>query len=38
MADACVRCGMRDVAGDIRARIQDELVDMLGKRRSVWLG
>ena len=27
-----------DVADEIRARIQDELVDMVGKRRSVWLG
>jgi 1-acyl-sn-glycerol-3-phosphate acyltransferase len=29
---------VQDVAGDIRARIQDELVDMVGRRRSVWLG
>ena len=29
---------MQEVADDIRARIQDELVDMLAKRRSVWLG
>ena len=27
-----------DVADDIRLRIQDELVDMVGQRRSVWLG
>jgi hypothetical protein len=27
-----------DVADDIRLRIQDELVDMVGRRRSVWLG
>ena len=29
---------VQDVADEIRARIQDELVDMLAKRRSVWLG
>jgi hypothetical protein len=29
---------VQEVADDIRERIQDELVDMLGKRRSVWLG
>jgi 1-acyl-sn-glycerol-3-phosphate acyltransferase len=29
---------VQDVAGDIRARIQDELVDMVGRRRSVWFG
>jgi hypothetical protein len=29
---------VQEVADDIRARIQDELVDMLAKRRSVWLG
>ena len=29
---------VQEVAGDIRARIQDELVDMVGRRRSVWLG
>jgi hypothetical protein len=26
------------VAEDIRMRIQQELVDMVGRRRSVWLG
>ena len=29
---------VQEVAGDIRARIQDELIDMVGRRRSVWLG
>jgi 1-acyl-sn-glycerol-3-phosphate acyltransferase len=29
---------VQDIAGDIRSRIQDELVDMVGRRRSVWLG
>jgi 1-acyl-sn-glycerol-3-phosphate acyltransferase len=29
---------VQEVAGDIRARIQEELVDMLAERRSVWLG
>ena len=29
---------VQEVADDIRARIQDELIDMLAKRRSVWLG
>ena len=29
---------VQDVAEDIRARIQDELVDQLAHRRSVWLG
>jgi 1-acyl-sn-glycerol-3-phosphate acyltransferase len=29
---------VQDVADDIRARIQDELIDMLATRRSVWLG
>ena len=29
---------VQEVADDIRARIQDELVDMVGRRRSVWLG
>jgi 1-acyl-sn-glycerol-3-phosphate acyltransferase len=29
---------VQEVADDIRARIQDELIDMLSKRRSVWLG
>jgi hypothetical protein len=26
------------VADDIRATIQDELFDMVGRRRSVWFG
>ena len=30
------RALVQTVAEDIRARIQEELVDMLGKRRSVW--
>jgi 1-acyl-sn-glycerol-3-phosphate acyltransferase len=29
---------VQDIADDISARIQDELIDMLAKRRSVWLG
>ena len=29
---------VQTVAHDIRATIQDELFDMLGKRRSVWFG
>jgi 1-acyl-sn-glycerol-3-phosphate acyltransferase len=29
---------VQDVADDIRGRIQDELVDMLAHRRSVWTG
>jgi 1-acyl-sn-glycerol-3-phosphate acyltransferase len=29
---------VHDVAEEVRARIQEELVDMLAKRRSVWLG
>ena len=29
---------VQDVADDIRARIQDELVDIVGRRRSVWFG
>jgi 1-acyl-sn-glycerol-3-phosphate acyltransferase len=29
---------VQTVADDVRARIQDELVDMLGDRRSVWFG
>lgn len=29
---------VQEVAQDIRAQIQEELLDMLGKRRSVWLG
>ncbi len=30
------RALVQTVAEDIRARIQEELVDMLGRRRSVW--
>jgi 1-acyl-sn-glycerol-3-phosphate acyltransferase len=29
---------LQDVADEIRGRIQDELVDMVGRRRSIWLG
>lgn len=29
---------VQEIAQDIRARIQEELLDMLGRRRSVWLG
>ncbi len=29
---------VQELAQDIRARIQEELLDMVGKRRSVWLG
>jgi 1-acyl-sn-glycerol-3-phosphate acyltransferase len=29
---------VQEVAGEIRGRIPDELVDMLAKRRSVWFG
>lgn len=29
---------VQSVASDIRTTIQDELLDMVGKRRSVWLG
>jgi hypothetical protein len=29
---------VQTVAHDIRATIQEELFDMLGQRRSVWLG
>jgi hypothetical protein len=29
---------VQTVAHEIRATIQDELVDMLGERRSVWFG
>ncbi|MEZ5120957.1 MAG: 1-acyl-sn-glycerol-3-phosphate acyltransferase [Solirubrobacterales bacterium] len=29
---------VQEVAQEIRARIQEELIDMLGRRRSVWLG
>jgi hypothetical protein len=29
---------VQEIADDVRARIQDELIDMLAKRRSVWLG
>ena len=29
---------MQTVAHDIRATIQDELIEMLGERGSVWFG
>jgi 1-acyl-sn-glycerol-3-phosphate acyltransferase len=29
---------VQDVAGEVRARIQESLFDMLGRRQSVWLG
>jgi 1-acyl-sn-glycerol-3-phosphate acyltransferase len=29
---------VQDVSDDIRARIQEELIEMVGSRRSVWLG
>jgi hypothetical protein len=29
---------VQSVAHDIRARIQENLFDMLGKRKSVWFG
>ncbi len=29
---------VQTVAHDVRARIQEELLDMVGKRRSVWFG
>jgi 1-acyl-sn-glycerol-3-phosphate acyltransferase len=29
---------VQTIAHDIRATIQDELIDMVGKRRSVWFG
>jgi hypothetical protein len=29
---------VQTMAEEIRARIQEELVDMLAERRSVWLG
>jgi hypothetical protein len=29
---------VQDVAAEVRARIQENLFDMLGKRKSVWLG
>jgi 1-acyl-sn-glycerol-3-phosphate acyltransferase len=32
------RALVQDVAEEVRARIQEELVDMLATRRSVWLG
>jgi 1-acyl-sn-glycerol-3-phosphate acyltransferase len=32
------RALVQEVAEEVRGRIQDELVDMLAKRRSVWLG
>nr|MDQ4041422.1 glycerol acyltransferase [Actinomycetota bacterium] len=32
------RALVQDVAAEVRATIQDNLHDMVGKRRSVWLG
>jgi hypothetical protein len=32
------RALVQTVAQDIRARIQEELFDMIGKRESVWFG
>jgi 1-acyl-sn-glycerol-3-phosphate acyltransferase len=32
------RALVQEIAEDVRARIQEELIDMLGKRRSVWFG
>jgi hypothetical protein len=29
---------LQDVADEIRGRIQDELIDLVAHRRSVWLG
>jgi 1-acyl-sn-glycerol-3-phosphate acyltransferase len=29
---------LQEIADEIRGRIQDEVVDMVGRRRSVWLG
>jgi hypothetical protein len=29
---------VQTIAHDVRATIQDELLDMVGKRRSVWFG
>jgi hypothetical protein len=29
---------VQTVAAEIRARIQDELVEMVSRRRSVWFG
>jgi 1-acyl-sn-glycerol-3-phosphate acyltransferase len=37
--DACQdKALVQDVSDDIRARIQEELIDMLAHRRSAWLG
>ena len=38
MADPEDRGAVQTIAQDIRARIQDELFDMIGKRESVWFG
>jgi 1-acyl-sn-glycerol-3-phosphate acyltransferase len=32
------RALVQDLAEEVRSRIQEELIDMLGSRRSVWLG
>ncbi len=32
------RALVQEIAEEVRARIQEELIDMLGKRRSVWFG
>ena len=32
------RALVQEVAEEVRARIQEELIDMVGKRRSVWFG
>jgi hypothetical protein len=29
---------LQEISDEIRGRIQDEVVDMVGARRSVWLG
>ena len=29
---------MQTIADEVRAAIQEELMDMLGRRRSVWFG
>jgi hypothetical protein len=29
---------LQEIADEIRGRIQDEVIDMVGGRRSVWLG
>jgi 1-acyl-sn-glycerol-3-phosphate acyltransferase len=32
------RALVQEIAEEVRARIQEELIDMVGKRRSVWFG